>query len=130
MPPLQAVEFLKGVLSVYDLGCRWMFTCGQQAYADWVQISNNNIERRRIQDGVVRYGRHCRRVRERFEVGISVILKYCGRDTPKLFVALVPTNLAALSKLEKQAACGMVRTSCTQLSHGTKGYQHISLCAC
>ena len=64
----QAVAFIKGTLSVYDLGCRWMFTCGQQAYADFVQISNNNVERRRIQDAAVRYGRSCRRVRDRFEV--------------------------------------------------------------
>jgi len=62
------VAYIKGVLSVYDLGCRWMFTCGQQAYADFAQISNNNIERRRIQDAAVRYGRSCRRIREKFEV--------------------------------------------------------------
>lgn len=65
---MQAVAFIKGVLSVYDLGCRWMFTCGQQAYADFAQISNNNVERRRIQDATVQYGRSCRRVRDRFEV--------------------------------------------------------------
>ena len=35
---LQAVELIKGVLSVYDLGCKWMFTCGQQAYADYLQV--------------------------------------------------------------------------------------------
>lgn len=64
----QAVAYIKGVLSVYDLGCRWMFTCGQQAYADFAQISNNNVERRRIQDAAVRYGRSCRRIREKFEV--------------------------------------------------------------
>ena len=45
-----------------------MFTCGQQAYADYAQISNNNVERRRIQDAAVRYGRSCRRIREKFEV--------------------------------------------------------------
>lgn len=65
---LQAVAYIKGVLSVYDLGCRWMFTCGQQAYADYAQISNNNVERRRIQDAAVRYGRSCRRIRDKFEV--------------------------------------------------------------
>jgi hypothetical protein len=62
------VAYIKGVLSVYDLGCRWMFTCGQQAYADYAQISNNNVERRRIMDAAVRYGRSCRRIREKFEV--------------------------------------------------------------
>ena len=67
----QAVAFIKGTLSVYDLGCRWMFTCGQQAYADFAQISNNNVERRRIQDAAVRYGRSCRRIRDRFEVRIA-----------------------------------------------------------
>ena len=35
---LQAVDLIKGVLSVYDLGCKWMFTCGQQAYADYMQV--------------------------------------------------------------------------------------------
>ncbi len=62
------MAYIKGVLSVYDLGCRWMFTCGQQAYADYAQISNNNVERRRIQDAAVRYGRSCRRIRDKFEV--------------------------------------------------------------
>ena len=33
----QAVEVIKGVLGVYDLNCKWMFTCGQQAYADYLQ---------------------------------------------------------------------------------------------
>ena len=67
------MEFIKGVLSVYDLDCRWMFTCGQQAYADYVQISSNNAERRRIEDGTIRYGRHCSRVRDRFEVNVSLM---------------------------------------------------------
>ena len=35
---LQAVALIKGVLTVYDLGCKWMFTCGQQAYADYLQV--------------------------------------------------------------------------------------------
>ena len=67
----QAVEFIKGVLSVYDLGCRWMFTCGQQAYADYLQVSNNDIDRQRIIDSSVNYGRHCRRIRDRFEVSVA-----------------------------------------------------------
>ena len=29
---------IKGVLSVYDLQCKYMFTCGQQAYADYMQV--------------------------------------------------------------------------------------------
>ena len=66
---LQAVDFIKGVLSVYDLGCRWMFTCGQQAYADYLSVSSNAKERQRIIDSTVNYGRHCRRIRGRFEVG-------------------------------------------------------------
>ena len=42
---MQAVEVIKGVLSVYDLGCKWMFTCGQQAYADYMQVSLTGLLR-------------------------------------------------------------------------------------
>ena len=112
---MQAVAYIKGVLSVYDLGCRWMFTCGQQAYADYAQISNNNVERRRIQDAAVRYGRSCRRIRDKFEVPLQFwshamlsvtvleLLEVQSKRHHKVFKGVLMTHAAIKNKVESQA---------------------------
>ena len=94
----QAVAYIKGVLSVYDLGCRWMFTCGQQAYADYAQISNNNVERRRIQDAAVLYGRSCRRVRDRFEASTNAHPSRSNPDTQILYATANSYTIPLISQ--------------------------------